>query len=179
MSTARKQFTFYESFFKTLAQIKDKSARADAYDTIVKYALLGDEPDLDQLPDTVKIVFEGLRPTLDSARKKSEAGKLGGNQTEPNRHDGEAAGSRIETSDITSEAPEEASKKQARAIRLAHRRREALMQAHWATGVAAGIMAVIAGVCIEKGIALLTVSCTLGAAVFAIAANVLSEWIKV
>lgn len=74
---------------------------------------------------------------------------------------------------------EEAAKKQDRALRLARRRREALMQAHWASGVAAGIMAVLAGACIAKGIALLAVSCTLGAAVFAIAGSMLSERIKV
>lgn len=74
----RKQFTFYESFYSALRRIRKKADRADAYDAIVTYALLGQEPDLDSLPDAAAIAFELIRPTLDASRRKSESGRTGG-----------------------------------------------------------------------------------------------------
>ena len=74
----RTQFTFYESFYKAIRRIRRKEERADAYDAIVKYALLGEEPDLSRLSNGAAIAFELIRPTLDSARKKAESGRLGG-----------------------------------------------------------------------------------------------------
>ena len=76
----RSQFTFYESFFKALGRIKSKAARADAYDAICRYALYGEEPDLDGMPDSAAIAFELIRPNLDSSRRKSESGKTGGSR---------------------------------------------------------------------------------------------------
>lgn len=74
----RNQFTFYHSFFKAISRIKKKADRADAYDAICKYALIGEEPDLDTLPDAAAIAFDLIRPTLDASRRKSESGKKGG-----------------------------------------------------------------------------------------------------
>lgn len=71
----RNQFTFYASFFKALRRIKDDAARAMAYDAICAYALNGDEPDLDELPDIVALCFDLVRPNLDSARRKSKGGQ--------------------------------------------------------------------------------------------------------
>lgn len=113
MPTARKQFTFYESFYRTVSRIKDKATRADAYEAIIQYALLGEEPDLDQLPDTVAIVFEAVRPNLDAARKKSEAGKLGGSkpkQTEANGDTVEAPESKNKQMEATSKQTQAPSK---------------------------------------------------------------------
>lgn len=74
----RSQFTFYDSFYRSISRIKKKADRADAYDAIVAYALLGQEPDLDALPDAAAIAFEVIRPNLDASRRKSENGKQGG-----------------------------------------------------------------------------------------------------
>ena len=74
----RSQFTFYDSFYRSISRIKKKADRADAYDAIVAYALLGTEPDLDSLPDAAAIAFEVIRPNLDASRRKSENGKQGG-----------------------------------------------------------------------------------------------------
>lgn len=62
-----------------------------------------------------------------------------------------------------------------KAIRVARLRREALIQAHWSTGVGGGVMAVLTGACISKGNALLAVSCAAGAAVFGTVGSMLSE----
>ena len=78
MSEGRSQFTFYDSFYRALSRIKKKADRADAYDAIVRYALTGEEPDMDMLPDAAAIAFEVIRPNLDSSRKKAENGRLGG-----------------------------------------------------------------------------------------------------
>lgn len=74
----RTQFTFYESFFKSVARIRKAEDRAAAYDTICAYALYGQEPDLDALPDAAAVVFELARPNLDASRRKAKNGKLGG-----------------------------------------------------------------------------------------------------
>lgn len=77
----RKQFTFYESFFSALRRIRKDADRAKAYDAICSYALTGEMPDLEALPDAAAIAFDLIRPTLDSSAKKAESGKAGGKQT--------------------------------------------------------------------------------------------------
>lgn len=81
---ARKQFTFYSSFFETAKRIKSKAARADLYDTICRYALEGEEPDLDKLPESVAVAFINAKPNLDASRKKAENGKQGGSKQKAN-----------------------------------------------------------------------------------------------
>ena len=88
----RKQFTFYLSIFKALRKIKKKPDRADAYDAICAYALFGEDPDLDQLPDSVSIAFELIRPVLDASRRKAKNGKQGGSKPKQNESKPEANG---------------------------------------------------------------------------------------
>ena len=78
MDTGRSQFTFYDSFYRALSRIRKKADRADAYDAIVAYALMGEEPDMDKLPDAAAIAFEVIRPNLDASRRKAASGKQGG-----------------------------------------------------------------------------------------------------
>lgn len=68
----RSQFTFYESFAKAIGRIRNKEDRADAYDAICNYALAGVEPDPESVSDVVMIVFELIKPTMDSSKKKAE-----------------------------------------------------------------------------------------------------------
>ena len=77
---SRKQFTMYESIYKSLQRIRNKKDRADAYDAICAYALYNQEPSLETASDAVAIAFELIRPVLDSARKKAESGKQGGSK---------------------------------------------------------------------------------------------------
>jgi hypothetical protein len=88
----RKQFTFYESFFDAIMRIKSKTAQRDAFVVLCEYALKGETPNLDKLPDSVAIAFELARPTLDASRRKAENGKKGGSkkQTEANSKQNEA-----------------------------------------------------------------------------------------
>lgn len=76
-------------------------------------------------------------------------------------------------------AAEKRAAARARAIRQARRKRLVLLQVHWACGVGTGLMATMTGACIAKGIALLAVSCALGAASFVIAGCAAYERIKV
>lgn len=85
---SRTQFTFYESFYKALARIRKGADRAKAYDAIARYALYGEEPE-GTLPDSVGAVFESVRPILDVAGRKSDAGKKRKNRA---RTDGSKAG---------------------------------------------------------------------------------------
>lgn len=74
----RTQFTFYESFFKAISRIRNKSARAEAYDAICAYALYGTEPDLDNLSDAAAIAFELSKPNLDASKRRAISGAKGG-----------------------------------------------------------------------------------------------------
>lgn len=74
----RTQFTFYDSFFRSISRIKSKSARCDAYDALCQYALYGIEPDIDSMPDTAAIAFESFKPNLDASRRKAQSGSVGG-----------------------------------------------------------------------------------------------------
>ena len=78
----RNQFTFYASFYKTISHIRSKAARADAYDAICRYALTGELPDLDSLPDTAAMVLDMAIPVLDSGNRKAESGRKGGSKPE-------------------------------------------------------------------------------------------------
>lgn len=76
---ARSQFTFYRSFFEAVFKIKNKAARAEAYDAICKYALFNDAPDVDKMSDAAAIAFMLIKPNLDASRRKAKSGKNGGN----------------------------------------------------------------------------------------------------
>lgn len=68
----RNQFTFYRSFFAALQKIKKKSARADAYDAICRYALNGEMPNIEEMESSVAIAFALIMPVVTSGRKKAE-----------------------------------------------------------------------------------------------------------
>lgn len=72
----RGQFTFYNSFYRALRRIRKKSARADAYDAICAYALLGIEPDMEKMEDAAAIAFDLIRPNLDASSRKAQ-GRMG------------------------------------------------------------------------------------------------------
>lgn len=91
----RKQFTFYSSIFKAIRKIKKKQDRADAYDAICAYALFGEEPDLEKLPDSVSIAFELTRPVLDASRRKAKNGRQGGSKSKQTESKQEANESKI------------------------------------------------------------------------------------
>ena len=74
----RGQFTFYASFYEAISRIKNKAYRCDAYDAICKYALTGEAPDLDKLPDVAAIAFVSAQANIDASRRKARAGKAGG-----------------------------------------------------------------------------------------------------
>lgn len=77
----REQFTFYASFYRAVRRIKKAADRAAAYDVICAYALTGEIPDLDAIPDAAAIAFDLIRPVLDSSKRRAESGKAGGKQT--------------------------------------------------------------------------------------------------
>lgn len=81
----RKQFTMYESIYKSLQRIRKKQDRADAYDAICAYALYNQKPDLESLSEAGAIVFELIQPVLDTARKKAVGGMQSGKLPESNR----------------------------------------------------------------------------------------------
>lgn len=67
----REQFTFYSSFAKAARRIKKPVERCAFYDAVVAFALNGDEPDLDKLPESVALAMELVMPVLISSRNKA------------------------------------------------------------------------------------------------------------
>lgn len=104
----RKQFTFYKSFFEAIKKIKKPADRAAAYDAICEYALYGVEPDIEKISDAASIVFDLVKPNLDSSRKKAENGKRGGSSKQ-----GEYE-SKSEANSKQNESTDEANSKQER-----------------------------------------------------------------
>ncbi|MBQ9968721.1 MAG: hypothetical protein IJO88_08375 [Oscillospiraceae bacterium] len=74
----RKQFTFYDSFYTALSNIDDEAERLLAYETVIRYALYAEAPDLSALTKDIVIAYLLIKPNLDAARRKAEAGKRGG-----------------------------------------------------------------------------------------------------
>lgn len=74
----REQFTFHISFARAADRITDPVARCAFYDAIQRFALFGEEPDLDALPAIVAVAVELIMPQLVAAQKKASAGRAGG-----------------------------------------------------------------------------------------------------
>ena len=110
----RTQFTFYESFFRAVRRIRNAADRAAAYDVLCAYALYGEEPDLDALPDAVAIAFEVAKPNLDASRRKASSGRHGGEASKPKQTGSkpEANGSKPEANRKQTEEPPKQEKEQ-------------------------------------------------------------------
>lgn len=105
----RKQFTFYESFYKALSRIRKEADRAKAYEAIVRFALYGEEPALNELPNNAAIAFELIRPTLEASQRKAKAGRKGG--TSKSEANGKQTSSKTETKQEVLQEHEEANRK--------------------------------------------------------------------
>lgn len=96
----RDQFTFYASFARAARRIRKPSERCAFYDAVVSFALQGEEPDLDNAPESVALAMELVMPVLASSRRKAENGRAGGkntaSKTEANESKPEANGKQNE-----------------------------------------------------------------------------------
>ena len=97
-NTERKQFTFYVSFYETVAQFKRSADREKFLMAIIEYALFEKSPE--KLPEGCSAAFMSIKPILDKARKRAEAGKVGGSssgkQPEANHKQNETNGKQPE-----------------------------------------------------------------------------------
>ena len=113
----RKQFTFYRSFMDGIRRIRSKSARCEAYDAIITYALDGTEPDLDKLSDAAALAFVMAQPILDSSRRKAEAGRIGGaSKTEANASNEQAKPKQVKEQETDKEQLLKESTKEKRTV---------------------------------------------------------------
>lgn len=80
----RKQFTFYYSFYDVISCIEEPPVRAEAYDALCRYALMGEKPDFENLSLEAKMAVKAFMPTLDASRKKAQSGSLGGSKRQAN-----------------------------------------------------------------------------------------------
>lgn len=70
----RDSFVFYRSFFEALSCL-DKEQKADCLDAIAKYALDGEESDIDGI---VKALFVSIKPQIDANNRRYANGCKGG-----------------------------------------------------------------------------------------------------
>jgi len=73
----RSQFTFYESFWKSIKRLRRKEDRLSALEAIIAYALEGEERPMTAEAEGIFIL---VKPNLDTAARRSENGKKGGKQ---------------------------------------------------------------------------------------------------
>lgn len=114
---ARSQFTFYRSFFEAVFKIKNKAARAEAYDAICKYALFNDAPDVDKMSDAAAIAFMLIKPNLDASRRKAKSGKSGGSSKQAeskSEANSKQSGSKTEANDKQEQPASEKEKEKER-----------------------------------------------------------------
>lgn len=67
----RTQFTFYVSWLNGISFIKNKAARCDAYEAIIRYALDGELPQMDKLPEAAAMAFTMAKPNIDVSRRNA------------------------------------------------------------------------------------------------------------
>lgn len=70
---ARKQFTFYKSFYENIEKLQTNKEKLQAYQLLCGYALTKIEPDLDSVKPSAAMVFSLVRPVLDTAHARAEA----------------------------------------------------------------------------------------------------------
>ena len=71
----RNQFTFYNSFYRSIENLRSNKEKLQAYQMICNYALTGKEPDPDAIKPGVATIFAVVRPILDTAMKRSKASR--------------------------------------------------------------------------------------------------------
>ena len=70
---ARKQFTFYRSFWENIEKLETNKEKLQAYQLLCSYALEKQEPDLNAVKPCAAMVFRLVRPVLDTAHNRSLA----------------------------------------------------------------------------------------------------------
>lgn len=77
MAEPRKQFTFYRSYYDAIQGLPQEEQAAIIL-AVCAYAIYEQEPA--GLSPIASTAFQLIRPTLDTARKKAESGKIGGSK---------------------------------------------------------------------------------------------------
>ena len=70
----RESFVFYRSFFEAV-ECLDKDAQADCFTAIAKYALYGEEPEIE---GAARGIFISIKPQIDANNRRYENGCKGG-----------------------------------------------------------------------------------------------------
>ena len=76
---------FYSSYYSAIMKIPDEAMRLKAFELVTTYMMTGEILEIDDWQ--LEILFEGIRPNIDTSRKRSKAGqttneKSNGNQNE-------------------------------------------------------------------------------------------------
>ena len=67
----RNQFTFYKSFYESIEKLQTNKEKLQAYQILCRYALDKTEPDLNSVKPCAAMVFNLVKPVLDTAHRRS------------------------------------------------------------------------------------------------------------
>ena len=67
----RNQFTFYKSFYESIEKLQTNKEKLQAYQILCRYALDKTEPDLNSVKPCAAMVFQLVKPVLDTAHRRS------------------------------------------------------------------------------------------------------------
>lgn len=109
MGFSRKQFTFYRSYIDAAASLTVKQ-RGEYLAALIQYAL--DEIEPVGISPAARTAFEIVRPFLDVARRKAQAGKTGGEASGEARSKNEANRSKPKQNEANPKQGEEQVKEQ-------------------------------------------------------------------
>lgn len=92
-------FSFFANYLEVLDPLPD-DVRLSLYDAIARYAIRGQEPELEPL---AMAVFQALRPSIDKSRSHGKAGKTESNKIKTNQNES----NEIKTNQILGKEKEE------------------------------------------------------------------------
>lgn len=72
---SRKQFTFYHSYYEAIQNMRTKTEKLQAFEVLCDYALYQIEPDVKSLKPAVAAFFQVIKPSLESAYRRSVAAR--------------------------------------------------------------------------------------------------------
>ena len=76
---------FYSSYYSAIMKIPDETMRLKAFELVTTYMMTGEILEIDDWQ--LEILFEGIRPNIDTSRKRSKAGQTTNEKSNENQNE--------------------------------------------------------------------------------------------
>jgi hypothetical protein len=87
---------FYSSYYSAIMKIPDETMRLKAFELVTTYMMTGEILEIDDWQ--LEILFEGIRPNIDTSRKRSKAGQTTNEKSNENQNEIKTKSNRNQTS---------------------------------------------------------------------------------